>query len=80
MSKPKATKKAKPAKKAAKSGRSIKEAGDIHSSFFAAYEEIEFVCPNCGKKVKMIKTPGLSVEGMLCQKCGQGEEKPDMEG
>jgi len=37
------------------------------------YEEIEFICPNCGKKVKMLKVKGVSIEGLLCQRCSQGE-------
>ena len=38
-----------------------------------AYEEVEFICANCSKKVKMLKVKGMSTEGMLCQKCGLGE-------
>ncbi len=41
------------------------------------FEEVEFNCPNCGKKVKMLKRKGYSIEGLLCQRCGLGEEKPD---
>jgi DNA-directed RNA polymerase subunit RPC12/RpoP len=41
------------------------------------YEEVEFVCAACGKKVKMLKTTGISTEGMLCQRCGLGEESLD---
>jgi len=39
------------------------------------YEVVTFVCPNCGKKVKrMVKLKSLSIDGLLCQKCGQGNE------
>lgn len=43
------------------------------------YEEIEFKCSNCGKSVKMLKRKGYSIEGLLCQRCGFGEEKPDID-
>ncbi len=43
------------------------------------FEEVEFECSNCGKKVKMLKRKNISTEGMLCQKCGFGEEKPDQD-
>ncbi len=39
------------------------------------YEIVTFVCPSCGKKVRMVKHKKLSIEGLLCQKCGQGSEK-----
>jgi predicted RNA-binding Zn-ribbon protein involved in translation (DUF1610 family) len=43
------------------------------------FEEVEFECPNCHKKVIMLKKKGYSIEGLLCQKCGLGEEKPDLD-
>ena len=39
------------------------------------YELVIFTCPSCGKKVKMVKLKSISIEGLLCQKCGQGNEK-----
>jgi DNA-directed RNA polymerase subunit RPC12/RpoP len=46
----------------------------INMTMKAEFEEVEFVCSNCGKKVKMIKRKGYSTEGLLCQKCGLSEE------
>jgi|TARA_Y100000310_G_scaffold339083_1_gene430631 ribosomal protein L37AE/L43A len=43
------------------------------------FEEADFVCPNCHKKVKMLKRKGVSIDGLLCQKCGLGDEKPDQD-
>ena len=43
----------------------------------SGYEEVEFTCANCGKHVKMIKVTGYSTEGLLCQRCGQGEDISD---
>jgi len=42
----------------------------------ADYEHITVICPACGKKMHMLKHKRLSTEGMLCQKCGMGAEKP----
>jgi len=39
------------------------------------YEEVVINCANCGKEMKIIKVSGYSTEGMLCQKCGFGEDK-----
>ena len=41
------------------------------------YEVVTFICPSCGKKVRMVKLKSISIEGLLCQKCGQGKEKPE---
>ncbi|MDP2908327.1 MAG: hypothetical protein Q8N77_00820 [Nanoarchaeota archaeon] len=41
------------------------------------HEIVTFVCPSCGKKVRMVKSKAISIEGLLCQKCGQGSEKPE---
>ena len=41
------------------------------------YEVVILTCPSCGKKVRMVKHKKLSIEGLLCQKCGQGNEKPE---
>ncbi|MBL7050753.1 hypothetical protein ISS04_01165 [Candidatus Woesearchaeota archaeon] len=35
------------------------------------YEEIEFVCENCGKTVKRIKRKGSDFNKFLCQQCGK---------
>ena len=43
------------------------------------FEEIEFKCSNCGKKIKMLKRKNYSIEGLLCQRCGLGDEKPDQD-
>ena len=43
------------------------------------FEEVIFKCPNCQKKVKILKRKGYSIEGLLCQKCGLGEEKPNQD-
>ncbi len=41
------------------------------------YEIVMFKCPNCGKEIQMVKHKSLSIKGLLCQKCGLGEEKPE---
>jgi len=51
---------------------SLKKSGK--SVYQADFEEIEFICSSCGKKVKMIKNKGYSTEGLLCQRCSFGEE------
>lgn len=38
------------------------------------YEIVTFTCPSCGKKVRMVKLKSVSIKGLLCQKCGQGDE------
>ncbi|MBU4501574.1 MAG: hypothetical protein KKA79_03215 [Nanoarchaeota archaeon] len=43
------------------------------------YEVVTFVCPSCGKKVSMVKLKSISIDGLLCQKCGQGNEKPEQD-
>ena len=43
------------------------------------FREVEFECSNCHKKVKMISIDNYSTEGFLCQRCGLGEEKPDLD-
>jgi DNA-directed RNA polymerase subunit RPC12/RpoP len=43
------------------------------------YEEIEFICYNCKKKVKMLKLKNYSTKGLLCQRCGQNESRPDQD-
>jgi len=43
------------------------------------FEEVEFECSNCHRKIKMLKRKGYSTEGLLCQRCGLGEEKPDQD-
>ncbi len=43
------------------------------------FEEIEFKCSNCGKKIKMLKRKNYSIDGLLCQRCGLGEENPDQD-
>ena len=44
---------------------------------FPEYEEVEFICEGCGKKIKMLKTKGMSTEGLLCQRCGKTEDITD---
>jgi len=41
------------------------------------FEEVTFVCSGCGRQVKMIKLKGLGTEGLLCQRCSQGEIETD---
>ncbi len=41
------------------------------------FEEITLVCPGCGRQVKMIKLKGLNTEGLLCQRCAEGEIETD---
>ena len=56
----------------------IKKKEDKTKSEIPGFEEVEFICASCGKKVKMLKVKGFSTEGMLCQKCSFGEEiRPD---
>lgn len=61
------------AKKAKKTSKKSK------APVIGGYEEVEFTCSNCGKQVKMIKISGYSTEGLLCQRCGQGEDVSDSE-
>jgi predicted SprT family Zn-dependent metalloprotease len=35
------------------------------------YEEIEFVCEGCGKKVKRVRRKSKSAREFLCQKCAK---------
>jgi len=41
------------------------------------FEERIIRCANCGKKMKIIVKKGYNTEGLLCQKCGLGEEIKD---
>ncbi len=43
----------------------------------AEFEEITFVCSGCGKQVRMVKLKGLGTEGLLCQRCAEGEVEHD---
>ena len=54
-----------------------KEHTDKLHNVVSQYEEVIINCANCGKEMKIIKVSGYSTEGMLCQKCGFGEEKMD---
>jgi len=64
-------------KKKAKKVSQNKEHADKLHNVVSQYEEVIVNCSNCGKEMKIIKVSGYSTEGMLCQKCGFGEEKMD---
>ena len=36
------------------------------------YEEIEFICEGCGKKVKRVRRKSKVSKEFLCQKCAKG--------
>ncbi len=38
------------------------------------FEEVEINCAGCGRKMRVIKRKGYSIKGMLCQRCGLGEQ------
>jgi hypothetical protein len=43
----------------------------------ADFEEVEVICRNCGRKVKVIKVRGFDTDSFLCQKCSFGIENPN---
>lgn len=66
-------------KKKAVKRHAKKAKSNVKPQIISGYEEVEFVCANCGKKVKMIKLKGYSTEGLLCQRCSLGEERPEFD-
>ena len=41
-------------------------------------EQVSITCANCGRQFTVVKLPGLSLEGMICQRCELGEiESPE---
>lgn len=36
-------------------------------------EQVSVTCSNCGKAFKVIKLKGLSMQGVICQRCSLGE-------
>ena len=41
-------------------------------------EQVSVTCSNCGKVFKVLKLKGLSMQGIICQRCSLGEmELPD---
>ena len=35
------------------------------------YEEVEFICEVCGKKVKRVRRKSIASKEFLCQQCGK---------
>lgn len=41
-------------------------------------ERVTFTCPNCGRKINMLKPVGYDAEWLLCQKCSMTQDRfPD---
>ncbi len=41
-------------------------------------EQVTVTCANCGRHFTVVKLPGLSMDGMICQRCELGEiESPE---
>lgn len=40
---------------------------------FEPLEQVSVACSNCGRQFNIVKLHGLSMEGMICQRCSIGE-------
>ncbi len=43
------------------------------SMMFEPLEQVTVSCSNCGRQFNIVKLHGLSMEGMICQRCAIGE-------
>lgn len=65
---------ARPSRKAPKKARSRAPKVQPGSSFVSEpLEQVTVTCANCGRQFTVVKLPGLSMEGMICQRCELGE-------
>ncbi len=70
-SKKRVSRSSKPAKRRASSPSSDKKTPQ--SLMFEPLEQVTVACSNCGRQFNIVKLHGLSMEGMICQRCSIGE-------
>ena len=63
---------AKPSKKKSRSTRTrvVKSTGSL---YVEPMEQVTVACSNCGRTFNIVKLPGLTTEGLICQRCEVGE-------